>query len=513
MLMKFSGENGHYDACYSITQHYNTTTEQSDLFIRLHAYHFKESSVGWNAVALGRRMTGALMFILYGDPTEPHGTLTTSVRSANGHHPPLPLADMDATVYGGHVPDIEIVKSQFIPYTGSYTHHKAGIPPSHVAVAEIIIRDWTSWQGVEASNTTNQQPFIWSSNFKQDFQDDFSYDRAIEMHQFGLGFGFLWVDIANAETPEPMFGAIKELEGHKGVSEIEQPPAPTDEEFAAGAAYIASMTLPKSEEEGASDTLPVPVSTPSTTPSPVQQDLPEDTNAPIVEPVRTFRGYSIRSLLWHLHGLLMILSFLVLYPLGAYFIRSGRPTAFNLHWTVQALGTVSLFVGALVGYVNSRSISIWHQYIGIFLTVGVLAQVVLGWRHHVAYLQTHSPTILGKMHRVTGRIILPLGFVNIVTGLLLRGFGWFTITLVVLAMIVEVAFLVFVLVFGKGGQGRIPGENKRSAAPTADEAEEYFQLAGDDDDGEFTDEEEEALRNEVEKKREERKKLAALDRV
>jgi len=44
----------------------------------------------------------------------------------------------------------------------------------------------------------------------------------------------------------------------------------------------------------------------------------------------------------------MCLSFLVLYPLGVYFLRSPKPTAFNLHWTVNSLASVFVSIADTV---------------------------------------------------------------------------------------------------------------------------------------------------------------------
>lgn len=219
----------------------------------------------------------------------------------------------------------------------------------------------------------------------------------------------------------------------------------------------------------------------------------------------------------------MTLAFLVAYPLAVYLLRSPRTaaagTAFNYHWTINALGNISVSIGAIVGFLNSHSISIVHQYLGILIVCGLAAQSVLGWRHHVVFVATGGrKTWMSFVHVILGRVLLPVGMANVISGLLLRQYGWLTISMCVALGAVEI--IVLTLVVGQARNRRPGGMQKGAAAPTADEAEEYFQLAGDDDD-EFSDDEEAGLggmsaeeRAKKEAEREEqRKKLAKLDRV
>jgi len=222
-----------------------------------------------------------------------------------------------------------------------------------------------------------------------------------------------------------------------------------------------------------------------------------------------------------MHGFLMTLSFLLAYPLAIYLLRSPRTTAagtaFNHHWTLNALSSVSVSIGALIGFMNSRSISIPHQYLGILIICALATQTVLGWRHHVVFVASNGrKTWMSAVHVWLGRVILPLGMLNVITGLLLRQYGWLTISLCIALAVVEI--VVLTLVVGQARNRRPGGMQKGVTAPSADEAEEYFQLAGDDDD-EFSDDEaggglsaEERVKKEAERE-EQRKKLAKLDRV
>lgn len=541
------GDNGHYSACTSLAQHYNTTSGQSDLFIRYHWYKYKESKNGWHSFALGHRMAGALMFIMYGDPTTPSQEMTVSVRSATGHVPPLLIHDIDkfnTPAAEGRIPEVDIVTQKFQVYNGPFEHPSLKLKPTHVGIAEVIVRGYARWVGTTVSNVTTAQPMLWSSKFDQDFQEDYSVDRAVEMHAFGMGFGFIYADLLNAETPTPMFGPIDELSGHKGIVEIGEPEPPTAAELSQGE-YIASnthlgsgesdlgnklddgehnpfndhsnttpSTMPGStdptsdKEEESTTTAPDPSSTTGTT-----------TIDPQTKPTYTLKGKSIRDWLWHLHGLLMCLSFFILYPLGVYLLRSPSQitagTSFNHHWTVNALATVTFAIACFIGYLQSRSISVTHQYVGIALVLAISAQMLLGWRHHISFIQFKRKTILSRIHVGLGRVILPLGFVNILSGMKLRQYGWFTMLLVLVLIIVEVVFGGVYLRAShvrrtKMGGAAVAEEMKAQGPGRDDEVEEYFQLAGDEDESESEDE---RISKKREDKRVERERLARLDRV
>ncbi|EXJ89044.1 hypothetical protein A1O3_02108 [Capronia epimyces CBS 606.96] len=546
-FVKHTGESGRADQAFSLVNYYNTTTQQADLYVRMEAFRYQSSALGWAALALGPEMKGALMFLIYGDPAAPDPKLTLTTRTVDGHHPPRPVAEMKE-FYSGDVPAVDVVTAHFEPYTGDFFHEQLQQKPSHLGVAEFVVRGYTRWTAAAlgVSNDTTNQAMIWSSNFKQDFGGDFSPERNIDMHQFGLGFGFLWTDLRNALSPVPFFGPIKDTEDHKGVSETAEPAAPTKDELAVGNAIIleqkelggvgASIGVGGVTDSGDGDK-----SSSVTTPAP-------DDGTKVEEPVKTPKQWNVRSLMWHIHGILMTLPFLLLYPLGIYFLRSGRKTAFNLHWTVNSLGSVSVSLGALVGFVNSRSISITHQYLGILIVCALAVQTVLGWRHHIVYLShlTSSgrgrTTWMAQVHVWLGRAVLPLGMLNVVSGLLLRHYGWLTVSLAIALAAVEILALALLMARARRDALRRPGASGAAAngsayklgpvaatgPSAADEAEEYFQLGEDDDDDDYSDDDhagaaagdlpsgsaaDRERKEREEQKLEQQKRLARLDKV
>ncbi|KIW16168.1 hypothetical protein PV08_06219 [Exophiala spinifera] len=584
-FVKHTGEAGRADQAFSLVNYYNETTQQSDLYVRMWAFRYESSALGWAALGLGPQMKGSLMFITYGDPAT--NELTLTVRTVDGHHPPRPVPEM-ADFYSGDVPVVDVVSTRFEPYDGDFVLEELQQKPSHLGIAEFIVRGYDKWTAADLGvhNDTTKQSMIWSSNFKQDYDGDFSPERNIDMHQFGLGFGFVWADLLNAVSPVPFFGPINELDGHKGVNEIGDPLEPTADELKTGDDIIAaqeggadggdsgndadndsSPTEDTPSEDTPADDTPTdgtptddkppedtpPVDTPtedtpaeetpvpqpdgadgdtgsdvggdgsSTEKTPVSQPGADD-GTKVEEPVKTVKQWNIRSLMWHIHGFLMTLSFLILYPMAIFFLRSSRPEAFNLHWTINSLAGVGVGIGAVVGFINSRSISIPHQYAGILVVCALAVQTVLGWRHHVVYVSHRGGggrTWMSKVHVWLGRVVLPVGMLNVVSGLLLRHYGWLTISLTLALAAVEL--IVLTLIVGRARRNRRSGGplQAKSAPPIGvEEAEEYFQL-GDDDDAEFSDANDEeaagnaaALRAKKDAERQDQaKRLARLDKV
>lgn len=532
---KHRGENGQAEMCFAVNTFYNQTTDTTDLYITLKTWRFKASKKGWAALGLGKRMIGALMFIAYGDPEE--GTMTTTVRSATGHHPPLSVTDK--SVYTGEIPDIEIRRSDFTAYEGEYFNEMLQLKPTHEGTSEIICYNCQLWSGFTIRNESNAQEMIWATNSWQDWQGDYGVDRNIEMHKFGLGFGFLWVDFLNAHisTEKPFFPSIDELKGNLGMHEYYVPDPPTEdelaegkklEEVAAGAEGSAEddehldldLHVPATETQTAAPTAPTEAISNPTSSKPdegvvdQQEDTTPSDEEPPIYPAPTLMGKSIRDWLWNLHGLLMTLSFLVLYPLGAHLIRSGRATAFNLHWTTQSLATLSVLIGAGIGFWQSHGISVAHQFIGLAVVAALLAQVALGWHHHRLYLRLKRKTGFSRAHVLLGRTVMGAGLVNLVMGLLLAQYGRGPVASLVVAEILLVMCLVYSL--GRDRVRHLSGvvDPEGTRQPLGDEAEEYFQLAGDDDedDGGMESGDEGATRKQ-EERRDQAKRLAKLDKV
>jgi hypothetical protein len=509
------GQNGNAEICLAVNTFYNATTDSSDFYMTLQTFRYKASKKGWAALGFGNQMKGALMFLIYGDPELVE--MTVSVRTATGHHPVGMITDQ--SFYDGPIPEVEVADAKFEPYTGDYVNPKLGFGPSHTGTAHIVCYDCKQWASWEINNASTNANMIWATQWLQDMQGDYGVERWIEAHKMGLGFGPLWVDLMNAQitAATPHFPVINYAFTDKGVSEIGlEPLAPVDYELDPEEASVVPVE-PEPEpakEEGTTAETETDASTTETT---------GETDGPTApsQPARTLLGKTIRDWMWHLHGLCMCLSFLLLYPLGAALIRTSDSRAFNFHWTTQAFASFIVFVGGVIGYWQSSSISVPHQYLGIAIMIAIAGQIVLGWRHHVNYLKFARKTNLIRMHIWLGRIIFIAGFVNIIMGLLLRRYSQGVIFLACAAMLIEVVGMLYVL--GRGEilkLARLPGKTRNVHGASredmsAREAEEYFQLVGDegDEDGLSEDGGEERNMTREEEKREQQRKLARLDRV
>ena len=109
------------------------------------------------------------MFIMYGDPASDELTLT--MRTIDGHHPPRPVKEMTA-FYNGEVPEVEVQSTRFETYTGEWYSEQLQAKPSHLGVAEFIIRGFEKWTApaLGVHNDTTKQSMIWSSNFSTGFR-------------------------------------------------------------------------------------------------------------------------------------------------------------------------------------------------------------------------------------------------------------------------------------------------------------------------------------------------------
>lgn len=298
-FVKHTGESGRADQAFSLVNYYNETTQQSDLYVRMWAFRYQSSAKGWASLALGPQMKGALMFIMYGDPAT--NELSLTVRTVDGHHPPRPIPEMK-DFYSGEVPVVDVVSTRFDAYNGDFFHEELQQKPSHLGIAEFVVRGYEKWTAADLGvhNDTTKQSMIWSSNFKQDYDGDFAPGRNIDMHQFGLGFGFLWADLQNAASPVPFFGPINELDGHKGVNEIGDPVEPTADELKAGEDIIATQKNVAGGGGSGGDTgtgSGVGNDGSSTEKTPVSQPGADD-GTKVEEPVKTVKQWNIRSLMW-----------------------------------------------------------------------------------------------------------------------------------------------------------------------------------------------------------------------
>jgi hypothetical protein len=495
------------NSCVAFFTVLNVTSAGADFYITIETNRYDSSAMGWTAFGLGDQMKGALMFITYGDPA--NGALTTSIRTVDGHHPPT--TDLSLSSSDQPVPDLRILQD----YSGPYIGDAEGIDrPSYTDRKHIICYACDHWAGTNISGRSETQPWIWAVNRKQDFGGDFAEDARIDMHVMG-GVGWFWADVPKSRMFQPIFGRINRLYQKFQTTDIRpvenKPQTSPDPEpsVAEGAANPETNY----DEEASSTPTDIPAIPPPVPPTKPASDTatppPESDN--LEQPAKNWRGKSLRDWMWHLHGLIMTAAFLVLYPMGAILIRSGDSRAFNFHWTTQAFASVFVVLGAIIGFMQSSSISVMHQYLGFAIMASIASQILLGWRQHVRWLGTKTKSWFNSAHIWLGRTVLGAGYVNLVLGMILRQYGRATMLGLVIAIVAEVALLFFMMGRLKKVQKEEGVRPGRSGNPELDEAEEYFQLVGDDDDDGWSDDEQHEGATLT--KKEQAKKLAKLDAV
>ena len=161
------------------------------------------------------------------------------------------------------------------------------------------------------------------------------------------------------------------------------------------------------------------------------------------------------------HGLLMLLGWGILLPLGVTIARFGRglgPLWFTLHWMLQVAGVVLMFAAFIVGILMNQSspfaISLSarpHAVIGLLVVVLGLQQAVNGCaRPHVT--KGVPPTTYRRVweivHKVGGRVMLLLGIINPFWGFAHLGLGPFVVVLYSIWVGVLTLFWVFATLAG-----------------------------------------------------------------
>ncbi|KAF2720857.1 iron reductase domain protein, partial [Polychaeton citri CBS 116435] len=117
-----------------------------------------------------------------------------------------------------------------------------------------------------------------------------------------------------------------------------------------------------------------------------------------------------------IHGLIMSLVWVIIFPVGAAVLKIMRKVLW--HAACQGIGAV-LFLMATAGgikvsslYNRSKHFSSPHQVIGILLLIAVILQFALGLVHHRLYKKNQQPTLMGKIHRYLGPVTMVIGLIN-----------------------------------------------------------------------------------------------------
>jgi len=420
-----SGYNqGETDFCMGISRNINATIQTTDVYIAMTVT--RSSALGWTAIGTGAEMAGSTMFIVYGDPNSGSDPVV-SIRNIDGHHQPLAL-DLDA------LPGLQILHSKWKKLPLARRHEDEPnypivptSPATHIADVAIACYNcpFHLWK-LDADSKS--QPFIWAWNDRQEFES-YPFDARLAMHRHYAnsgGFGTFYVDmtqtLSNSSTPPNI---------QVGGANVNTHDPPND--FGGFLGSLRSRPLPKA------------------------------------------------------HGFLMSVAFVVLFPLGVVLMRTPSGNPFKRHWMVQALATAMTWLGAVLGaaMTGGQMPHTLHQGAGVAISLALGVQIVLGWRHHMVFLQVRHRTWVSHAHIWIGRVVLGAGWINVLTGLVISGYGGFNVAVFGALVVIEAGGVgLWVWVAQQRAKGKpAPGQTEAHAlmATGGEGTEDYFAIEMSDD--------------------------------
>lgn len=130
------------------------------------------------------------------------------------------------------------------------------------------------------------------------------------------------------------------------------------------------------------------------------------------------------------HGVIMAISWLLLLPFGATFIRFlaqafPRPVPLYMHAGIQLLTFMLAIAGFSLGIYATQQNELNgtgnHKRLGIAIMLLFFLQAPMGYIHHVNYVATGARGVWSHVHIWNGRLVILLGIVNGGLGLNLAG--------------------------------------------------------------------------------------------
>lgn len=128
-----------------------------------------------------------------------------------------------------------------------------------------------------------------------------------------------------------------------------------------------------------------------------------------------------------LHGIIMSLAFILVFPSGALLMTLLRKMGLLFHVGVQIFGLLLVIIGLGTGvyvskqYNRSRYFGTGHQALSLFVFAILFVQAGLGLVQHRIFRRTKRETIFGIVHRFLGPTAIVLGLINGGLGLDLAG--------------------------------------------------------------------------------------------
>ena len=191
-------------------------------------------------------------------------------------------------------------------------------------------------------------------------------------------------------------------------------------------------------------------------------------------------NWSPRDAMFAVHGVMLVVAFILLFPAGVSAINSNRSRAFKYHWIVQLTAFIFTTVGVIIGLVLSPDIRFSrHKQLGVIIAVLLAFQLLSGWRHHITFSKIHQRTWVSTVHIWLGRFIIGAGWCNFVTGLSLGGFADRYIYLAAAFVCFEAITLTILHCRYHRVASKVRGAQKWT-----EEVENHFALRADNSDGE-----------------------------
>lgn len=144
------------------------------------------------------------------------------------------------------------------------------------------------------------------------------------------------------------------------------------------------------------------------------------------------------------HGIIMAVTFVIMYPVGTILMPLLGKWAIHAAW--QTLSFLLMWAGFGVGIVAARQtntpLSITHTAFGTSIVALMVIQPVLGFLHHRHYLKTQQRGAISIAHQAYGTILMAFGIINGGLGLQLASADdGFKIAYAVIAAVMFVIYL------------------------------------------------------------------------
>ncbi|KAK5130581.1 hypothetical protein LTR08_001900 [Meristemomyces frigidus] len=419
--------DGQFVFALSAYQPNSTSNTTADLYLYMSA----PSVYQWMGVGIGRSMGDAVMWIAY--PSQNGTGLTLSVRLSHGQREP----DFQAQAFG-----CEQIWGDDLADGNTVTNDVNG-----TMTLNAVCRGAAAWNSSAAVTPGLQNAidaFIYTVG-AQNTNNNFIY-------AVGPRYGYGDRGSRKLRSDSPQAGLS--MHGYHGSFTMQTEQAVTNDSNAAG--------IPQFNGANSSQWITENASSPSAT----KEDF-------------------VFDLVPAMHGVVMCLTFVIVFPLGALVLRVLQRVI--LHAVVQAVGFVLVCIATAGGIVLSTryhwSIGLLtaHQVVGVLVFIALAAQLGLGIVHHRIFKNQKRPTIMGKIHKYLGPTTIVAGVINAPLGLFLADKSHLVVAYV--GVLIAIALILIGISELRKRQQKATG-----AAPAGSEGYRYSQFGHEPDQGQKFDE-------------------------